>query len=73
MHNNGPNRRKIVGLHLCPLIPGKGIKDGEWKELPNPKRNHYGGGLAVMNDRLVLFGKLSNKYNFKLKIYSNNI
>ena len=35
-----------------------GLESGEWQELPRPKRNHYGGGLAVMNDRLVLFGKL---------------
>ena len=34
-----------------------GLESGEWQELPRPKRNHYGGGLAVMHDQLVLFGK----------------
>ena len=34
-----------------------GIENGVWKEMARPKRNHYGGGLAVMHGKLVLFGK----------------
>lgn len=44
----------------CYIADQKGIQNGQWEELPKPNINHYGGGIAVMNDRLVLFGGNDN-------------